>query len=286
MGQVETDEPSAAMSVDGEATISPTFDAPPVRLAMLMLWFRPMRDLRTLDLAELRVNWRDLFPQVQEMPPFQPWTDETGDVEFLGEQWPMPACLFRSFEGDREILIQQDRFILTWEFDSADSKYPGFAELFDQMTTYFEEFNGAIERAGNERPTVARVGLQYKNTLEGVDPQDAAAAIVHGKQLEPTVERRDRDSVLLSKHYCPTEDNRRVTLQVSVSEESGGLDVASHDHTTHVTSLRITADTDLDAEDDALDRLRDVHDSAIEIFLGLAGPELRKIWGERHASQS
>jgi len=285
---VETGAQSVAMSGGGRAITSLTFDAPPVRVAQLSLWFLPIRDLQTLDLAELRVKWRDLFPQVRERPPSQPWTGETEDVKFFDEQWPMPACLFRNFEGDREVLIQQDRFILTWRFDSAGSKYPGFANLFGQMTTYFEAFNEAIERTGNERPTVARVGLRYRNKIEGVDPQVAAEFLVLGKPLEPTIESRDRDSVRLSRHYCPTDDNRQVVLQVSVSEGSNRYEEASHEHTRKTTSLRIESYTSLNAEkkEDAFDRLRDVHDSAIETFLALAGPELRKIWGERHVSYS
>lgn len=255
------------------------FRNPPVRRVMLFVHFESVADLQTLDLAPLRTRWADTFPQLQEMAPLPSWNSDAGDVTFVDEggPWPMPACLFYSFEGDREVLVQRDRIVLTWRFKSEKSSYPGFYVLLAQMINCFADLNDAIEASGNERPRVGNVSLQYTNELEGVDHQDAAEAVIGGRQIEQSASDRDLDAVRLTKHYCATDANRNVTLNVTIAEWQDSVG-EEHGHGRGSTLLRVDGDSDVSEDEDYVDRLSSTHETAIELFDSLIGSGLKKQW--------
>jgi uncharacterized protein (TIGR04255 family) len=284
MSQRQDDVKASLPSNDGLK-----FDNPPVRLVMLNLWFKPLKKLQTLDLAVLRTMWRDAFPQIHEMSPLPRWDSTSSDVTFLTEEggWPMPACLFMNFKGDREILIQQDRLVLTWRFSEERSEYPGFKFLLAQMDQYYRDFIGAVEEAGINRPRVERVALQYVNEIEGVDHQDAVEALVLERSIELSRNSRSVNSVYLAKHFCGTPENEDVTVQMTVLEgqrvdaESSDEDRNDDDHGTLITTMRVEGHADVESGGNAPDRLAAVHDAVIERFAEFVGPSLRKLWGGR-----
>jgi len=261
------------------------FKFPPVKRVIQTIWFEQLETLRTLDLADIRTKWFDEFPVLEEVPPLPAWANVSTNFALVGSdgRWPMPACVFASVQRDRQVLVQQDRLHLGWRFDpDTSSDYPGFATLSQSLSRYFEDFTYSIRKASNPRPNVERVEIVYVNQLVGIDAEDVGRAILVDETIAPTISGRQADSIIVSKHFCGTDENMDVTLQVSVREGPSDVNDDEHAHSSRGSQLEIVGFADVEPEMSYEVRLDDVHSAILHRFLLLVGDDLRNSWGEYH----
>lgn len=261
------------------------FKSPPVKRVFQTIWFEQLETLRTLDLAEIRTKWFEEFPVLEELPPLPSWAADSISFALVGvdDRWPMPACVFASVERDRQVLVQQDRLSLSWRFDpDASNEYPGFAELSQSLSRYFEDFTYSIGKASNPQPNVERVEIAYINGLAGIDAEDVGRAILLDETIVPTVSGRQADSVIISKHFCGTDENKDVTLQVTGREDPSDVSDDKHQHSRRGSQLGINGFANVEPEMQYEARLDDVHSAILHRFLLLVGDDLRKAWGEHY----
>lgn len=254
------------------------FEHPPVQRVVQTIWFEPLKTLRTLDLAELRVAWSNEFPALEELAPLPGWMARVYD-KIIGpeDRWPVPACIFLSSDRDRQILVQADRVSVSWNFNTDDKPYPGFVELASALSRTLSDFISTVKKNSNPDPSIERATLEYINILKDVDVMDVAEAVILNRQIEPSRIIRDGDSIQLVKHYCPTEENRRVTTEVSVREASESDE--HHEGAGTETELRIFGHASVPKESNYKDCLTDLHRVILDRFLLLAGDDIRKSWG-------
>lgn len=259
-------------------SIDVRFEHPPVRRVVQTIWFEPMKTLRTLDLAELRLAWSNEFPVLEELAPL-PGFMAQGYDKIIGpeDRWPVPACIFSSSDRDRQILVQADRISVSWNFNTDDKPYPGFVALAGVLSKTLRDFVFTVKRNSNPSPSIKRAELEYINTLKDVDVMDAAEAVILDKKIEPSPIIRGDGSIQLIKHYCATEENLRVTTEVSVREVSASDE--HHEGAGAETELRIFGYASISEESNHDDRLVDLHQVILNRFLQLAGDGIRKSWG-------
>ncbi len=261
------------------------FKSPPVKRVFQTIWFDQQETLRALDLAEIRTKWLEELPVLEEIPPLPAWATNATNFVVVNadDRWPMPACIFASVERDRQILIQQDRLSLGWRFNpDASNDYPGFAELAHSLSRYFEDFTCAIGKTSNPRPNIERVEMVYINELAGIDAEDIGRAILTDETVVPTVSGRQADAIITSKHFCGTDENKDVTLQVTGREDPSEISDDKHKHSRRGSRLEIHGFATVEPAMTYETRLDDVHSAILRRFLLLVGDDLRKAWGEYH----
>ncbi|GAB3136380.1 hypothetical protein GCM10027258_10480 [Amycolatopsis stemonae] len=267
------------------------FARPPVSEVNLTFWFETIYTLSALHLSTLRNAWANELPRVEEKAPLAPW-NPTDSITFVDDKWPMPACIFASKEREKQILIQADRFGLTWYF-TPNNRYPGFAELSQDFKKRFEEFTEALRESGNEDPALVRATIEYENYLDLFDSNIVSRRVVAGEQItEADQDVITEGTTAVRKHVCPTEKNSNITLLVGVDSTRRGegisfaasaLDTAdkNDDGKAPATLLTISGRADLSKGDDPAERLQQAHDELYTLFTQLFDDSLKSSWGER-----
>ncbi|MEO6089148.1 MAG: TIGR04255 family protein [Umezawaea sp.] len=260
------------------------YTKPPVREVTLGIWFDALRTLNALDLHKLRSDWLEDFPAIEELAPFPSWDAPNGGYSFVDTQskWPMPCCVFSSQFRDRQVLVQDDRFSLSWTFNSNAGSYPGFEKLYEDLASRFEQFCAEITSAGNPSPIVRRVTVEYSNHLIDLDSEFVANSVLQGKKINGK-HSAGRDSVSLRKHYCATGDNGDIALLLMVQPDSHFGDEENPDEERDATRLTINTSAEVEKGQPPLERLRASHDAELNFFLSLFSDEMRASWGEQDA---
>lgn len=255
------------------------FEKPPVQEVTLAFMCQPMGRLQTLDLAPLRVEWKEEYPQLQEVAPMTPWNPADRDsVEFVraGLSWPIGLCSFSTESGDKKIRFQQDRFLLSWNFGEG-VRYPGFAALKDELLEKFMQFSKLVHGATDVYPSVQRVDVQYVNLLQGVPAQDCMAGILNGWTAASVFPFRRPDYSGFRVHYQESELNADVAVLIGVDsmvgESSAGEFVDS-------STITLDAEAAVGSEADYLHMLDSGHDVLTAAFLEVTSEEMRAGWGE------
>jgi len=272
------------------------FSRPPISEVNLTIWFDPIRTLASLHLSSLRTAWSAEFPKVEEKAPLAPW-NLADAITFVDDKWPMPACIFAATEREKQILIQSDRFGLTWYFTS-QNQYPGFKALSEDFNRRYRQFEAALQDSGNEEPELVRVTIEYENYLDLFDSNLVARRVVAGEQILNS----DRGVITggttaVRKNVHPSAENDlNVTLLVGVDStgRGGGVSYASpedvdpgvtqsaeDDSEGRATLLTISGRAKIDKGDDAFECMRRAHDASHALFLEIFDDSLKSSWGKK-----
>lgn len=243
--------------------------------------FQELPKLRTLDLAPLRVEWRDEYPELQESTPLPPWqASEREAVEFVGSgvSWPMGLCSLSTDLGDRRIKFQQDRFILHWTFGEGQ-QYPGYQSLRAELLEKFDQFSKLSHDASGTIPEVKRADARYVNRLSGISSHEAMTGVLTGWSASSAFPFREPDYSGFRVHYFESELDSRVEVLIGVDsivaeDASGELADSS--------SLLLEAEARVDMEDNFASRLDAAHDVITKAFLEITSTQMRREWGSQN----
>ncbi|WP_255285672.1 TIGR04255 family protein [Streptomyces niveus] len=256
------------------------FERPPVREVTLALMLQPMPKLQTLDLAPLRVDWRQTYPLLQEVTPLSPWgPPDRDDVELVrsGVSWPMPLCTFSTDSGDKNIRFQQDRFLLSWTFGDEAQNYPGFDALKSELLEKFSQYSKLAQDASGAAPVVRRADIQYVNHLSGISAQNAMAGVLNGWTGPASFPSRTPDYCGFRVHYHESELSSQVAVLV-------GLDSAGEEsiegELVQSSALSLDAEAVVDESANYVEMLEVAHDVLTEAFLEVTSDLMRAGWGE------
>jgi hypothetical protein len=244
----------------------------------LTVWFEPIHTLSTLDLAPLKLDWQNELPKIEEKGPYAPWGPHDS-ISIISDKWPMPACIFATPEREKQVLIQNDRFSLTWYFNG-ESPYPGFSALFDDFSSKYDRFEQALRDSENPDPHVLRATIEYENYLAGFDSNIVSSAVVDGRPiaLKDRIESSP-GATAIRKHFCADEDNHQVTLMVGV-DSTEPIDSTDDEEVAAAVLLTISGQAEVDKDNYPLTRMQDSHYAVIRTFLSLFDESLKQAWGQ------
>lgn len=252
---------------------NPRFKEPPVREVALTVFFDRIPTLQTINLARLRVNWMETYPNVNEVPPRPPFRGERSYAEFLGSNssWPMPFTTFSDDFGDHVIQLQADRFGIVWSFAKYRRGYPGYERLSQELFSRFEEFQAEVSRELGIDTTVTDIDLEYTNEVENYSPEQLALGILTGWRDVPlTVNQADLAGLCL--HYCDDLDIGDGALTISVETPSGT-------DRTDTCSLELNVTARVTDQRDVHLSMESAHDLLVNRFVSLLNDDLRRQWG-------
>lgn len=146
----------------------PEFENPPVVEVVLGIQFRPLFQLRSIDLSSLREEWRKDFPHVQEQSPLPTETsqDSTPNIQFVIGP-PMSSRLWFLNE-DKTILLQlqHDRFLVNWRKISSSSSYPHYPSVKETFLTRFEQLQNFIHTYYKNSIEITQIEVTYVNKID------------------------------------------------------------------------------------------------------------------------
>ncbi|MGW1687156.1 TIGR04255 family protein [Streptomyces albidoflavus] len=256
------------------------FERPPVHEVTLALMFETLPKLQALDLAELRVDWRNDYPILQESTPLPAWQEsEQETVEFVqpGLSWPMGLCSLSTEAGDRKIRFQQDRFSFRWHFGGAEDTYPGYDSLKAELLEKFGQFAKLSQAVTGTFPEVKRADVTYRNRLPGISSHQAMAGVLSGWKSESSFPFRVPDYCGFRVHYHESEIDDRVSVLIGV--DSAAPEPADLDFIEGSTLL-IDAESQVDASEDFSLRMDKAHNVVTGAFLEMTNGNMRTEWGE------
>ncbi|OXS33884.1 hypothetical protein CHR28_17625 [Streptomyces sp. XY006] len=256
------------------------FERPPVHAVSLALLFDTLPKLQTLDLAQLRVDWREDYPILRESTPMPAWqASEQDDVEFVrsGLSWPMALCSLTTEAGDREVRFQQDRFVLKWNLSDGENSYPGYQALKAELLAKFDQFSKLSQSVSGVLPRVKRADVTYTNKIPGVSAHQAMAGVLTGWKSESSFPFRVPDYCGFRVHYDESELDPRVAVLIGVDS---AVTEPSDGEFTEGASLIIDAESQVDTEDDFTDRMDRAHEVVAGAFLEVTSDGMRSQWGE------
>ena len=143
-------------STAGRPTL-PGFERPPVAEVALGVQFRPLPQLRPLELGALREQWRPEYPIAQEQPPLPPATEGFApglpSVQFVIGSAPQTRLWFVREDQTGLLQLQPDRFVVNWRQASSTKPYPRYPSVraefehrFDELAQYLRERSlGALD---------------------------------------------------------------------------------------------------------------------------------------------
>ena len=147
----------------------PEFERPPVAEVALGVQFRPLPQLRPLELGALREKWRPEYPIAQEQPPLPPATEGFApglpSVQFVIGSAPQTRLWFVREDQTGLLQLQPDRFVVNWRQASSTTPYPRypsvraeFEQRFDELADYLRDRSlGALE--------ITQVEITYINAM-------------------------------------------------------------------------------------------------------------------------
>ncbi|QKW11802.1 TIGR04255 family protein [Verrucosispora sp. NA02020] len=254
------------------------FEEPPVREVSLTVFFERVATLQSLNLAQLRVDWKDAYPKVSEVPPRPPLRGDTPMHQYLGGNsfWPMPLTAFTNARGDQTIELQNDRFGIVWRFHQGPKTYPGYDELSTELLLRFEDFRRAISNSLAQELNPTDSYVSYTNLIEGVLPESLAVGILTNWQT--SLARLDPPELAgLRLHYCSPELEEDVALTIMVDPSFD----RDRDRDDPCASLELEGSISLD-DSLAIDQsLAIAHDAVVKKFLELTSNDMKTKWGLR-----
>ncbi|MER7768224.1 TIGR04255 family protein [Kitasatospora sp. NPDC096140] len=256
------------------------FNLPPVREVTLSILIQPLAKLQTLDLAPLRVEWQNEYPILEEVAPLSPWGPDGSDsVQFVrsGRSWPMPLCSFSTSGGGRKIMFQHDRFALSWSFEDAGNKYPGFEALMTEICDKFSRFETLVKESSGISVKPMRVDVEYVNHLAGIPAHGAMAGILSGWKEESRFPFRNPDYCGFRVHYCESEENPLISVLVGVDSIVGDTDESEIPSS---SSLTLSAEADISESANHNELLASAHDVLVTAFRDVTSEKMRREWGE------
>lgn len=145
----------------------PDFADPPVTEVALGVQFERLTGLRSLQAGLLWHRLKARFPQVQELAPLDPATEEFGppqpfklDVRLhILEEPLVPRYWFLNEERTELIQVQQDRFVHNWRKTGEGDRYPRYEHIVGTFEKELEEFRQflAEENLGTLAPNQCEV---------------------------------------------------------------------------------------------------------------------------------
>lgn len=146
----------------------PTFATPPVTEVALAALFRPLGELRAIDMARLRERWRSRLPEVEEHPPLPPMAEMSVpglQIEF-DAAIPLPRWWFVTADERQLVQVQRDRLVRNWRRIDGGDPYPHYAAIRPDFDRDLADFRGFVATiAGVEDLAVRLVEVTYINPI-------------------------------------------------------------------------------------------------------------------------
>lgn len=254
--------------------VKPHFEEPPVREVNLTVYFKWVATLQALNLAQLRIDWKNPYPKVSEVPPLRP-TDGRAFAKYLSENsfWPMPLTTFTNARGDRSVELQNDRFGIVWRFDEGPKAYPGYDDLAAELRDRFSQFREELKSNLTEDVEPVCVSISYQNLIEGYAPEAVAAGVLTGWNFGEGVVASPQSLGLHLDFQSPSEDSS-VDIQVDIGTDN----VDDPDIDKPCCALDISATVQLSSRDALNAALEKAHDLITDKFLGIINDDMRRRW--------
>lgn len=148
------------------------FNEPPVVEMAIGAQFRPVPELRGINLGALRSEWRNLYPVVEEHPPLAPAIESPAtpglEIQFaVRPGLPANRYWFTSADGTHLVQIQSDRLIVNWRgvAPGETSRYPRYPTMRETFNARLTELAAFADQEGLAPPRITQVEVNYINAL-------------------------------------------------------------------------------------------------------------------------
>lgn len=178
----------------------PVFETPPVAEVAMAIQYAEAMPLKVVELVELRQQFVDRYPVVEEHPALPPiLLDQQTEITF----GPFaPRLWFVSESGSDLVQVQNDRFGVNWRKISEDDEYLRFDHhVRPTIIDAHKRLASGLARLGVVEPPIACFELIYLNPVLLGDDEDFATV------LQPLSDRSTR-----ADGYLPTPEGLQMVL--------------------------------------------------------------------------
>ena len=182
---------SGARMRDAALPIRPDFASPPIAELVLSVAFEPL-PLGVVQLARVWETYRQLFPHVEEKPPYQMPLEQFGQRPTrpaisleLSESIPTPRLWFRDAAGAHLIQLQNNWFARNWRKVPEAPDYPSYEELSTRFIDDLEKFKKFLKREGVPQPAFTQCEITYIDHIEVRDDSPAGLSSVLSLVADP-----------------------------------------------------------------------------------------------------
>ncbi len=161
----------------------PDYSEPPVVEVACGVIFDPLRNLLAPHFGLLWEQFREEYPQCQEVPPLTAVSEsfEQGGAQRLrvgfGTLPPLPRIWFHHKSGNGLIQLQRDRFHYNWRKVGPLDAYPHYESVIGCFKKHFEQVEAFLR--DNSMPEIRPVQYEmtYVNHIELTSPLGAVGAV-------------------------------------------------------------------------------------------------------------
>lgn len=245
------------------------FERPPVNHVHLTLHFELDADLQVSHLSSLRELWRNNYPRTRERAPLP--RDESDAVRFMGRHsvWPFPYLSFQS--GDRSIVIESNKFALTWTFGDGADEYPTYANLRAELAARFDEFAATVAKEVEQAPRVTAAECQYYNQFADESLARVIGYVLTGGKVDlgSDADHADVDYQGFRRHVTANSNSRMVDVLIGVDapDEPGAVEL-------FIEATHYVRDGEYE-----LGGIDIAHDVLIDTFIDCTRPDQQERWG-------
>ncbi|RRQ29227.1 hypothetical protein DK926_04925 [Rhodococcus sp. Eu-32] len=272
---------------------NPQYDEPPVRSVVLTVYYAPISDLGLPLALELSKLWMGSYPAVSQetlrpRPPELPATSP-----FEGDSWPFPRIVQTDSTLSRAISYQFDQISLRWTFDGGvqANKYPGFEELFLELTNVYNDFLQVVNKISESHVIVQGCGCEYSNSFDATPPENWAVGFMTGWSSgipdKSVVTGQNEVFIRFSGESAVDDVDKTYSVQASRGK-------------THGSSIRIRATAryrSADGSDSTATEsvnefaavsvlMNSAHDLLIEKFESASSDSMKEEWGKHESSHA
>jgi uncharacterized protein (TIGR04255 family) len=251
------------------ALVLPSFDNPPVVEVAMSFGFAPIPGLQFGAMADLRNQWMDEYPLVEEQPFLDPPPQPQQTIHI--EMGPPPRRLWLlGSQGDRVIQIQRDRLIANWRaVAGGDTLYPRYEPLRTQFLARWAEFQQFVaEKFESLSPALQFAEVTYVNLVPPADTAAPAIEDVLKIMSPPEFGLVGLGMVAYTSNWQTSDWRDRLAVVANVDPTAPEAPVV----------IQITAGAQIDDTRTAEDALDRAHDLVVGTFGVVTTDQMQQRW--------
>ena len=263
-------------------TSLPEFSNPPVTEVALGVQFRPVPQLRAIELATLREQWRAELPVAQEQPPLPPISEgqAVGTPPVLFRVGPplLSRLWFLSEDGSRLVQIQLDRLIVNWRQADGDGVYPRYPAIRAMFADRASDLAGFIAERGFDALEITQVEVNYINSIPlSEDRLGHLEDLLRGLSLNADHHLAPPEQARVAMVF-PVPDLGRPPVRLYV--EAAPASRPDGQSAVHF-SLSVRGAPSGGKIDDALEFMDGAHDHIVRSFDKMTVETMHTVWGKQ-----
>jgi uncharacterized protein (TIGR04255 family) len=161
----------------------PDFESPPLEEVVVGVQFAAPPGYSILHASEVWTLFKSDYPDVTEQSRLEPQFEIFGGNPQAGFQMNFASpptrgrLWFSSSDNTHLVQFQEDRFILNWRRQGANSSYPRYEKILENFSRYLSELNKFVEGKYSTSLVINQAEVSYINIIQVPDFSEAGSWI-------------------------------------------------------------------------------------------------------------